>query len=110
MRRKWEKGDFVYFSSHNFLLELSALCGLKKPPKKPHGVRAYTSEPEASAPGVALKKNHGKDGKHRKGRSRMGDVLRAGNVSVRSWGEGHHGEHRAHGEEGKGKREKSWSG
>jgi hypothetical protein len=34
MRRKWEKGDFVYFSSHNFLLELSALCGSKKP----HGV------------------------------------------------------------------------
>jgi hypothetical protein len=31
MRRKWEKGDFVYFSSHNFLLELSALCGSKKP-------------------------------------------------------------------------------
>jgi hypothetical protein len=35
MRRKWEKGNFVYFSSHNFLLELSALCGSKKPPKKP---------------------------------------------------------------------------
>jgi hypothetical protein len=32
---------------------LGALCGSKKPPKKPHGVRAYTSEPEASAPGVA---------------------------------------------------------
>jgi hypothetical protein len=31
MRRKWEKGDFVYFSSHNFLLELSALRGQKKP-------------------------------------------------------------------------------
>jgi hypothetical protein len=41
MRRKWEKGDFVYFSSHNFLLELSALCGSKKLPKKPHGVRAW---------------------------------------------------------------------
>jgi hypothetical protein len=35
MRRKWEKGDFAYFSSHNFLLELSALRGQKKPPKKP---------------------------------------------------------------------------
>jgi hypothetical protein len=66
MRRKWEKGDFVYFSSHNFLLELSVLCGSKKPPKKPHGVRAWTSEPEASVPGVTLEKNHGKDGKHRK--------------------------------------------
>jgi hypothetical protein len=31
MRRKWEKRDFVYFSSHNFLLELSALRGQKKP-------------------------------------------------------------------------------
>jgi hypothetical protein len=48
MRRKWEKGDFVYFSSHNFLLELSALRGSKKP----HGVRAWTSEPETSVPGV----------------------------------------------------------
>jgi hypothetical protein len=27
MRRKWEKGDFAYFPSHNFLLKLSALCG-----------------------------------------------------------------------------------
>jgi hypothetical protein len=25
MRRKWEKGDFVNFSSHNFLPELSVL-------------------------------------------------------------------------------------
>jgi hypothetical protein len=66
MRRKWEKGDFVYFPSRNFLLELSALRGSKKPPKKPHGVRAWTSEPEASAPGVARESNHGKDGKHRK--------------------------------------------
>jgi hypothetical protein len=34
MRRKWEKGDFVYFPSRNFLLELSALRGSKKPPKE----------------------------------------------------------------------------
>jgi hypothetical protein len=62
MRRKWEKGDFAYFSSRNFLLELSALRVQKKPPKKPHGVRAWTSEPETSVPGVALEKNHEKDG------------------------------------------------
>jgi hypothetical protein len=58
--------SFSFSHSGSLLGVLGALCGSKKPPKKPHGVRAYTSEPEASAPGVALEKNHGKDGKHRK--------------------------------------------
>jgi hypothetical protein len=43
-----------------------ALCGSKKPPKKPHGVRAYTSEPEASVPRVGRESNHGKNGKYGK--------------------------------------------
>jgi hypothetical protein len=56
----------LFLIRESLLGDLRALCGSKKPPKKPHGVRAYTSEPEASAPGVARESNHGKDGKYGK--------------------------------------------
>jgi hypothetical protein len=60
--------SFSFFHSGSLLGVLGVLCGSKKPPKKLHGVRAWTSMPEASAPGVelALEKNHGKDGKYGK--------------------------------------------
>jgi hypothetical protein len=59
------EGD-LFLIRESLLGDLRVLCGPKKPPKKPHGVRAYTSEPETSVPGAARESNHGKVGKYGK--------------------------------------------
>jgi hypothetical protein len=48
----WPLKVDLFLIQDSLLGVLEALCGPKKPPKKPHGVRAWTSEPEASAPGA----------------------------------------------------------
>jgi hypothetical protein len=52
--------------------------------KETVSIRAWTSEPETSVPGVGSGEEPRK-GRNR--RSRMGDILRAGSVSARSWRE-----------------------
>jgi hypothetical protein len=62
MRRKWEKGDFVYFSFHNFLLELSALRGQRN-----HKIfELGNPSRKRQRPELGMEINHGKVGKYGK--------------------------------------------
>jgi hypothetical protein len=60
----------LFLIRESLLGVLGALCGSKKPSKKPQVFELGPPSRKRQRPKSSLEKNHGKDGKHRKRRRR----------------------------------------